>query len=254
MAVIEQHVRDDIAVIRLNRPEAKNSLTLEQIRALHDAVQSVAASPVRCLLLTGAADSFCAGRDLKETDVDREDTHTIMTSVINPLLRTLYELPVPTVAAVHGPALGLGFGLALCCDVTLVAENAIFGSPFRNFGGVMDSGGHYFLESRIGRHRTAELIFTGRLIDGLEAARLGLVNRAIAATELERESWAFCRDIATGPTAAFRATKQILAKARTFEEVIELEAHYMDAVLKGPDGREGLAAFKEKRRPRFLGL
>jgi enoyl-CoA hydratase/carnithine racemase len=252
-SVVTQVLRDDVLTIRLNRPQTRNSLTLDQIRELAENVSAAARSPARCLLLTGTNAEFCAGRDLKEADVDKDDTFAIMTTVINPLLCALREFPFPTVAAVQGPALGLGLGLALACDVTLVAENAAFGSPFRHFGGVLDSGGHYFLARRLGPHRAAELIFTGRLIDGLTAARLGLVNRAVAATELAEEAWKLCCEIATGPTTAFKATKQILSRERWFEDVLELEARFMTDALSGPDGREGLQAFKEKRRPQFRG-
>lgn len=250
---IEMESGEDVVVVRLNRPETKNSLTLAQIEELAAAIAKAAGSSARCLLLTGAGGSFCAGRDLKEVDPDRDDTYRIMASWINPLLCAVRQFPVPTVAAVAGPALGLGFGLALSCDIVLAAENATFGSPFRHFGGVMDSGGHYYLERRIGRHRAAELIFTGRLIDGTAAAAMGLINRALPTADLELESLRLSRDIASGPTGAFRATKRIFAENRTFEETIELEARSMEAALKGPDGREGLRAFREKRRPHFSG-
>lgn len=251
--VIERELREDIVVVRLNRPEAKNSLTLAQIQELGDALAAAAASPARCLLLTGVGGAFCAGRDLRDVDPETDETYQIMTSLVHPLLRAVREFPVPSVAAVHGPALGLGLGMALSCDLVLAADDAVFGSPFRKFGGVLDSGGHYYLERRVGAHRAAELIFTGRLIDGAAAASMGLINRSIAASELEAETWRLCRDIASGPTGAFKASKHILSQRRSFEETIELEAKAMDAALRGADGREGVRAFKEKRPPRFTG-
>lgn len=251
--VIETEIAEDIAVIRLNRPEKKNSLTATQIDELGAAIAAAAGSSARCLLLTGAGGSFCAGRDLKEVEPDRDDTYRFMASSINPLLRAVRRFPVPTVASVAGPALGLGFGLALSCDIVLAAEDAVFGSPFRNFGGVMDSGGHYYLERRIGPHRAAELIFTGRLIDGATAATMGLINRAVSPADLTSESRRLCRHIASGPTRAFQATKRILEHSRSFDETLELEARSMAEVLKGADGREGLRAFREKRAPLFTG-
>lgn len=250
---IEMECREDVVVVRINRPETKNSLTVAQIDELAAAIAKASSSAARCLLLTGAGGSFCAGRDLREVDPDQDDTYRIIASSINPLLCAVRQFPVPTVASVAGPALGLGFGLALSCDIVLAAENATFGSPFRHFGGVTDSGGHYYLERRLGRHRAAELIFTGRLIDGVAAAAMGLINKAVPMAELESESRSLTHDIASGPTGAFRATKHILAQTRTFEETIELEARSMQAALKAPDGREGLRAFREKRRARFSG-
>jgi enoyl-CoA hydratase/carnithine racemase len=251
--VITLECKDDVALIRIYRPETKNSLTLAQIAELAQAIEGAAASGARCLLLTGEGGSFCAGRDLREVDPLADDTYRIMTTLINPLLRRVYEFPVPTVAAVEGPALGLGFGLALCCDLVLAADDARFGSPFRNFGGVPDSGAHYFLERRIGRHRALELIYTGRLLSGLEAAAWGLVNRTVPSGELASQGRALCSEIAAGPTAAFAASKQILAQRRSLDEALELEAVAMHAALRSEDAREGLEAFRQKRRPRFAG-
>jgi enoyl-CoA hydratase/carnithine racemase len=251
--VIDFELREEIAVIRLNRPETRNSLTLSQIGELRGAVDRAAQSSARCLLLTGTGDCFCAGRDLKQVDPLSEDTYGVMTDCINPLLLALRDLPFPSLAAVRGPALGLGLGLALGSDVVLAAENALLGSPFRNFGGVLDSGGHYFLSSRLGRHRAAELIFTGRLISGREAAAWGLINRALPAPEVESVSWQLCLEIAAGPTFAFRQSKRILCEPRALEETLRLEAVAMDAALKSADGREGLQAFQQKRTPRFAG-
>jgi 2-(1,2-epoxy-1,2-dihydrophenyl)acetyl-CoA isomerase len=249
-----QLARDgDVAILRLDRPEAKNSLRLDDIRLLRELLERVAASDARCLLLRGTGDAFCAGRDLKETDPERDDTNAILAELINPVLLRLHALPIPSLALVHGPALGLGLGLALACDITVVAENALLGSPFRGIGCVLDSGGHYFLERRLGRHKTAELIFTGRLLSGREAAAINLVNRAVAALDLDVEGLKLAREIAAGPTASFRASKQILGGDRGLREVLELEARYQAEALASRDGREGIRAFQEKRKPKFVG-
>lgn len=244
---------DDVALLRLNRPEARNSLRLDDIRRLAGLLEEVASSGARCLVLRGSGAAFCAGRDLKETDPERDDTRAILGGLINPLLLRLCDLPIPTIAMVRGPALGLGLGLVLACDIALVAEDALLGSPFRAIGCVLDSGGHYFLARRLGRHRAAELIFTGRLVSGREAAVIGLVNRAVAALDLEAQALLLAHDIVAGPTAAFRAAKQILAGDRDLPEVLDLEAQYQAAALASRDGREGIRAFQEKRKPRFTG-
>jgi 2-(1,2-epoxy-1,2-dihydrophenyl)acetyl-CoA isomerase len=257
MTPAEQVIRREqvgaVAIVRIERPHTKNSLTVEQIAELLRVLENIERSDARCMLLTGIAGCFCAGRDLRSVDPEQEDTYRIITTTINPLLRRLRALRIPTVAAVGGPALGLGLGLALSCDIVLAAEGARFGSPFRNFGGVTDSGGHYFLSRALGRHRALELIFTGHLIAGREAAALGLINRVLPDAELEQQSVELCNTIAAGPTAAFTMSKDILARERDFEEVIELEARYMDAALRGRDGREGLSAFKQRRLPEFVG-
>jgi 2-(1,2-epoxy-1,2-dihydrophenyl)acetyl-CoA isomerase len=243
----------DVAIIRLDRPEARNSLRLDDIRLLRDLLDRVAASDARCLLLCGTGDAFCAGRDLKETDPERDDTRAILAELINPLLLRLHDLPIPSLALVRGPALGLGLGLALACDITVVAENALVGSPFRAIGCILDAGGHYFLQHRLGRHKAAELVFTGRLLSGREAAAVGLVNRAVAALDLDAEGLKLAQEIAAGPTAAFRASKRILGGDRGLAEVLDLEARYQAEALASRDGREGIRAFQEKRKARFIG-
>lgn len=244
---------DGVAEITLNRPHAKNSLRLDDMRMLARILDEALAGPARCLLLTGAGDAFSAGRDLKETDPVNDDTRGIIVDLVNPLLKRLREAPLPTISAVKGPALGFGFGLAMACDITLVADTAILGSPFRNIGAVLDSGGHHIMRDRIGAHRAAELIYTGRLVSGTEAAAMGLVNRAMPEAEVEAAARAMARSIADGPTGAFRASKRILAEARSFDEVVAMEAVAQAEAFAGPDGREGVAAFKERRKPRFIG-
>jgi enoyl-CoA hydratase/carnithine racemase len=251
--VISVEAVGDVSVIRLNRPEAKNSLTVPHIGELAATVRRLATGGSRCLMLTGSRGSFCAGRDLKEVDPDQEDPYEVLSQHINPLLVALRVVAFPTVAAVNGAALGLGLGLALSCDIVWAAENAVFGSPFRNLGCVSDSGGHFYLERLVGRQRTAELMFTGRLISGIEAGSLGLVSQVVPAPELEGRCLALCQSIAAGPTGAFRASKMILRRTRELEEVLELEAVSMRAAFKGVDAREGIRAFKEKRAPRFVG-
>ena len=242
-----------VLVLEINRPETRNSLRLTEIEALGDILASERISAARCLVIHGAGGSFCAGRDVHEINPDEEDAFEILHRRIGPVLQRLRALPGPTIASVSGPALGFGLGLALSCDITIGADDAVFGSPFRRIGAVLDSGGHYFLQSRLGRHRAAELVFTGRMLSGREAAALGLINEAVAPDAIASRTAEMAALIASGPTAAFRATKQILSEDRSFGEVLELEARYQKDVTRGPDGQEGLAAFRERRRPIFTG-
>jgi enoyl-CoA hydratase/carnithine racemase len=243
-----------ILELEIDRPQTKNSLRLVDIEALGDMLASERVHGARCLVIRGADGSFCSGRDVGEIDPEGEDAYEILRGRIGPVLQRLYTLPAPTIASVRGPALGFGLGLALACDITIAAEDAIFGSPFRRIGAVLDSGGHYFFQRRLGRHRAAELVFTGRMLSGREAAALGLINEAVPADALAARTAQLAALIASGPTAAFRATKEILAGDRSFDEVLELEARYQKQVTRGPDGREGLAAFRERRSPVFRGM
>jgi 2-(1,2-epoxy-1,2-dihydrophenyl)acetyl-CoA isomerase len=242
-----------IVRIEINRPEKRNSLRLAEINELSSVLSDQRVLGARCLVLSGAGDSFCAGRDVRDIDPDNEDAYEILRDQIGAVLRKLHVLPLPTIASVRGPALGFGLGLALACDITIAADDAMFGSPFRRIGAVLDSGGHYYFQRRLGSHRAAELVFTGRMLSGREAADMGLVNEAVAAERLAARTQELASLIADGPTAAFRATKHILAKDRSLDEVFELEARYQKEVTRGPDGQEGLAAFRERRAPKFSG-
>jgi len=246
-------MEDALAILTLNRPQTRNSLRVDEMAAVGVAVDEMVAAGARAVLIRGEGGAFCAGRDLKETNPETDDTLSILRDRINPALQKVRDCLLPTIAAVDGPALGFGFGLALACDITIVADDALLGSPFRNIGAVLDSGGHYYLRERVGRHRAAEIIFTGRLLSGREAAVMGLVNRSVGALDLAAIAQRMARDMAAGPTAAFRASKKILAQDRPYEEVAAMEAACQAEVLAGADGMEGIRAFQEKRRPRFVG-
>ena len=242
-----------VLVLEIDRAQTKNSLKLTEMVALGETLASERVLAARCLVIRGAGASFCSGRDVREIDPDGEDAYEILRNRIGPVLQRLYALPMPTISSVRGPALGFGLGLALSCDITIASDDAIFGSPFRRIGAVLDSGGHYFFQRRLGRHRAAELVFTGRMLSGREAADLGLINEAVPADALATRTAELAGLIASGPTAAFRATKDILAEDRSFAEVLELEARFQKEVTRGPDGQEGLAAFRERRSPVFRG-
>jgi enoyl-CoA hydratase/carnithine racemase len=243
----------DLAIVTLDRPQARNALGVEDMARVGRLFDEAAEGGARCVLVRGTGGFFCAGRDLQDARPGEEDTLDIVRRHINPSLARVRACPVPTIAAVHGPALGFGFGLALACDIVLVADDALLGSPFRNLGLILDSGGHFHLRERVGRHRAAELIFTGRLFSGREAAAMGLVNRSVGAMALEGEALALARSIAAGPTAAFRASKQILSQDAGFDAMADLEAVHQARLITGADGREGIAAFQAKRKPRFTG-
>ncbi|ARK94650.1 enoyl-CoA hydratase/isomerase family protein [Burkholderia pseudomallei] len=246
-------VDEGIAWITLNRPETRNSLTVSEMVDMGIAFQRAAHAGVRCILVSGEGGAFCAGRDLKRADPAYDDTYDILARHINPALTAVRRCEVPTIAAVAGPALGFGLGLALACDITLVADNALLGSPFRKIGLLPDSGAHYYLRERLGRHRAAELILTGRLVSGREAAAMGLVNRSVGASSLEALAREMALDIASGPTRAFRSSKKILDCPDAYEQMAELEAQLQSEAIKGHDGMEGIQAFQEKRAPQFIG-
>ena len=243
---------DGVARIVISRPKVKNSLRVADMAALGALVHR-AAEAARSIVVAGEGGAFCAGRDLADADPERDDTQAILDDSIHPTIAALAACPVPTIAQVEGPALGFGFGLALACDLTVVADDARLGSPFRNIGCVPDSGAHWFMAQRIGRHRALELIYTGTLLSGREAARIGLVNRAVAGLALADTVARLAAHVAGGPPLAFRASKSILSQAGSLDATLALEARAQAEALRSQDGIEGIRAFQHKRRPRFVG-
>lgn len=243
-----------IATIELNRPQKKNSLPIEGMLEIQAAIEELQSkSDVRVIRIKGSGGSFCAGRDLSGVDPLKDETLKILREQINPVLDTIRKCSVPTFAQVEGPALGFGFGLALACDMVYAAENAIMGSPFRNIGLVLDSGGHFYMKERLGRAKAIELILTSKMLSGLDAANIGLINRSVAASDLEEVSMKLLKSIATGPTLAFKETKSILDTAKTYEEVADMEAVAQAKLMLTADAKEGLEAFQQKRKPKFKG-
>ena len=242
-----------IAEIAFNRPEKKNSLRPAELELLAGRLTEVEGADARCLLLRGEGGAFSAGRDIGGVDPATDDAEGYLNDLVGPVLQQLRRLPLPTVALVEGPCLGIGFGLACACDIVLAADDALFGSPFRNIGAVLDSGGHYHLRQRVGVHRAFEMIYTGRLIRGREAAALGLVNHSYPWAELQAEARSLARALANGPTAAFRISKRILLSDLGYDDTLAQEAQGQAEALRTADAREGFAAFREKRPPKFIG-
>ncbi len=244
------------AEIVLDRPEVLNSFDDAMVAALHAALDELDADPARCVVVRGEGRAFSAGRDLSGADPLHEDAHAILAEVFNPVIRRVALLPVPTIAAAHGACLGVGFGVAMACDLVLCAQRTRIGSPFANIGCVLDSGGHAALVHRVGPHRALELIYTGRLIDGAEAAAIGLVNSCVPDDELLDRVRGLADGIAAGPTAAFARSKSLvrdLLDGATIDESMEAEAVAQGELAGTPDYVEGMTAFLEKRSPRFTG-
>lgn len=254
MAILELSRRGAVAEILINRPEKKNALTDADFVALTRLARQIAASDARCVMIHGAGGTFCAGRDIGTTDVRTLDAEKLIKEQINPTFLALRAIPVPTIAAVHGPCLGGGLGIAFACDIVLVASDARLGSPFRNIGSIADSGAHHYFVSRLGYHRACELIFTGRFLTGEDAAQTGLVNRAYPAADLIAAARALADDLASGPTAAFACSKRILQGGGPLEQVLDQEAVGQREIFQSTeDAVEGFTAFQQKRKPRFVG-
>jgi 2-(1,2-epoxy-1,2-dihydrophenyl)acetyl-CoA isomerase len=247
----------EVAEVVLNRPEKMNAMNLAMVHDLVDALDQAAAGGARALLVRGAGRAFCSGRDLADADPLHEDGQAILRDIFNPMIERVADLPIPTIAAVHGACLGTGLGLALACDVVYAGDDARIGSPFARIGAVLDSGAHSAFVTRVGPHRALELVYTGRLLSGREAAEWGLINRSVAGADLVRRTRELATSIARGPTAAFLESKRIVRmlvdEQTSFKELLDAEAAAQGRASHTHDYQDGISAFQEKRKPSFTG-
>lgn len=248
-------IDDGVAEVRLDRPDKLNALDEGTVAEFHAALDEI--GDARAVLLTSTGRAFSAGRDLSNAEPLTEDAEAILRETFNPLLQRIADIEVPTIAAVQGACLGVGFGLAFACDLVIAAEDAKIGSPFARIGAVLDSGAHRYLFERIGPHRALELVYTGRLLSGTEAAVVGLVNRAVPTDDLLTEARAMAASIAAGPTAAFTESKRIVRAiadgAMALSAVLEAEGAAQGRIARSADYAEGITAFQEKRAASFSG-
>jgi 2-(1,2-epoxy-1,2-dihydrophenyl)acetyl-CoA isomerase len=246
--------RDGGAVhVELNRPERRNAWTPQVGDELAAALDACRADDVRAVLLTGAGRGFSAGYDLGD-DSGLSSGELLRRHFVPPIV-TVRELGKPVVAAVHGAAAGVGCSLALATDLVLMAESAFLLLAFVNVGLVPDGGASAFLTARAGAGRAAEMAMLGGRVGADQAVAWGLANRVVADDALMAEAEALVRALADGPTRAYAAIKQeINATAyRDLPTQLELEATLQDDLQKRADHAEGIAAFLEKRPPRFTG-
>lgn len=246
-----------IATITLNRPDALNSLTVPMKQDLLAAFRRVEReAAVRAVVLTGAGRGFCAGQDLKERlQPDAAPLGDELRERYNPIIRAMRALPKPIVGAINGVAAGAGASLAMACDLRIAADSASFALAFGRVGLVPDSGATWFLPRMIGATRATELALLNDPVAAAEALRLGLVGRVVPTAELAAEASAMAERLAAGAPRAIALTKRALNAAweHDLDAALEYEAHLQDMAGRTRDHAEGMAAFLEKRPPRFTG-
>ncbi len=246
-----------VAIVTLDRPEALNALTVPVKVALREALESIADDrAVRAVVLTGAGRAFCAGQDLAEREApDAAALEVEVRERYNPIIRALRSMPQPVIAAVNGVAAGAGASLAFACDLRIAAAGARFVLAFGRIGLVPDSGASWFLPRLVGAARAAEMAFVGDPVTAEDALRIGLVSRVVRGDRLLDEARAVADQVAAMAPGAAALTKRLLADAWSVDLDAALDA---EAVAQGTAGvtsdhAEGLAAFREKRPPRFTG-
>jgi enoyl-CoA hydratase/carnithine racemase len=249
---------DGVAVLTLDVPERRNAMTAELTAAWRDAMGTLAADTgVRAVVVTGAGPAFCAGGDLSWIGAGNTLSVAEIRDRMLPFYRTwlaVRELEVPVLAAVNGPAVGAGLALALACDLRYAAENAVFSAPFTQLGMSPGMATSYLLQEAVGLPVARELLLTGRRVDAAEALRLGLVNGVYTAMDLVAEVRAVAARIAAGAPLPVRLTTTALRTGfGSLEEALAWEALAQPVTMASEDLREGLAAQREKRAPRFTG-
>lgn len=255
-----QVVRDGALLhISLNRPRVLNALTPELLLELRDALEGAAADEVRAVLLSGQGRGFCSGADLSAGDLAAGKTGGNVAETVerfyNPVVRALFALRKPVVAAVNGVAAGAGMSLALACDLRLLSEDAVFTLGFSRIGLALDASLSYTLPRLVGPARALELAYSGRKLDAREALALGLGELILSADGFAAAATEFTKALSEGPTQSFARIKAQLAASpgNTLEAQLALEARLQGEASCTEDFAEGLRAFAEKRPPIFKG-
>jgi 2-(1,2-epoxy-1,2-dihydrophenyl)acetyl-CoA isomerase len=247
------------ARILLNRPEALNAWNEQFGRDLLDAVTAVAEDDaLRALLITGAGRGFSSGADLKEQRTDGDgvpDLSSRLKEIYHPIITGLREMPKPVVAAVNGPAVGIGCSLALAADLIVAAESSYLLLAFVNIGLVPDGGSTAFLPARVGYARAAEMAMLGERVPAEQALNWGLVNRVVPDDDLASVSGELLDRLANGPTRSYAGAKKLLNRRMYADLAGQLDAEAQAQKEQGSskDFIEGVLAFVEKRPPNFTG-
>jgi 2-(1,2-epoxy-1,2-dihydrophenyl)acetyl-CoA isomerase len=251
-------VRKDgaVAVVTIDRPAKKNALTLEMRQSLLDAFGRFAQDEeVRAVVLTGAGDAFCSGADVQAMGGGGLAGMRARMRHMHAMIRAVHALDKPVVAAVRGAAAGVGWSLAMACDVIVASESARFSQVFTRIGLAPDGGAVWFLTRQLGPARAKEMVYAGRPLAAQEAQALGLVHRIVPDESVLDDALAQAREYAQGPTLALAMAKQMFAACASpsLDQFLELEVLVQSQLMQTRDHAEGAAAFKEKRKPVFGG-
>ncbi len=255
MAPVDVASDGGVLTITLNRPDVLNAFDAAMQDAFAAALREARGANVRAVIVTGAGRGFSVGQDLRELRDETGDVAARLRRSYHPNVLALRALEKPVIAAVNGPAAGAGLSLACACDIRVASDEAAFVPAFVNIGLIPDSGGSFFVSRILGFPRAFEWLCSGRRLSAAEAHAWGLVSEVVEAAALAGRATELAATFASLPTRGIGMTKRLLANAATatLEEQLELEAQLQAAATRSEDFAEGVAAFLEKREPRFSG-
>jgi len=251
---VEQHVvvrvHDGVGLIQLNRPEKMNAIGALTRKQLGDAIKQVERDDaVRVVVLTGAGRAFCSGADVTEMSADAVRTGNVLRDEYMPMLTRLRTMPKPVIAAMNGPAVGIGASYALACDIRIATPEAYILEAFVNIGLAPDGGVSWLLPRLAGTGIAYEMFFTGKPLQAADAYRLGVVNRLVPADRLETEVRELAAQLVAQPRGAMAGAKRAVTHAleSSYEEALEFESYLQEAQAASPEFAEGVQAFLAKR-------
>lgn len=255
MTLLRSDLLNGLLTLAVDRPKA-NAFNLDLIRELQKAFKEAARdSQTRVIILTGAGRVFGAGQDIEEIIAGGENLSYLahLRETYNPLILQIRQIEKPVIAAINGPCAGASLGIALACDLRIAADTARFVVGFNGIGLVPDSGVSLLLPALIGLGRALEFTFSNQPIDAEKALAWGLVNRVVKLEDLRTETAAFAAELSKGPLGAFGLSKRLYNKAvlPNLAEALEYEGQVQEIAGKSPEHKEGVAAFIEKRTPKF---
>ena len=250
-------IKNQVAIITLNRPEKYHAFIREMALDLQDKLDLCKSdNNIRAIIITASGKAFCAGQDLGEvTDTNKSNLTKMVQEHYNPIIRKIRAIEKPIIAAVNGVAAGAGASIALSCDIVVAKESAVFVQAFSKIGLIPDSGGTFFLPRLVGIQRAAALMMTADPISAIEAQNMGMIYRTFKDDEFIESSFDLAERLAQMPTKALGLTKRLLNKSlnNDLETQINEEEKHQTIAGKTNDFKEGIASFLEKRKPKFNG-
>ncbi len=257
MSHIESLIKNQVCIIKLNRPKVFNSINKDMAFQFQDILDNCEKNPeVRAILLTGEGKAFCAGQDLQElTAPDGPELSDIVREHYNPVIKRIRSIEKPIVCAVNGVAAGAGANIALACDITIAGESVAFIQAFSKIGLIPDSGGTFFLPRSIGMQKATALMMLADKVMASDAEKMGMIFKVCEDTSLIEEARQIAEKLATLPTLGLGLTKRALNQSITnnLTQQLALEDELQTAAGKTNDYNEGVSAFIEKRSPEFKG-